>query len=218
MKAALGELSAIREGHNEAGKRLYALCGEKIFPCHALYLSVLSRSLELFEGFVLLAEGGKYGCCAALLRMQLDNVLRFWGVLRSKDQHATAQKIYEGKPLRNLKDRLGQKMTDGYLIRELSMKNPGINAVYKKACGFVHLSDEHVLHTIGRSTPGTGDLREFYISSEYPHVDEQSWSAMINDFKKITLAVFGLISEWEKLSREYDTTALIAKYAPHENA
>ncbi len=51
MNEALAKLEAIRDQHQIMGKKLFILSDEKIYPCHALYLSVLNRSIELYDGF-----------------------------------------------------------------------------------------------------------------------------------------------------------------------
>jgi hypothetical protein len=73
----LRQLEGLREEHFEVEEELFRQVDHQLFPAHILYLSVLSRSLEQLEGFLLLFKVKQYGNCIALLRMQMDSIMRF---------------------------------------------------------------------------------------------------------------------------------------------
>jgi len=212
MNEALSKLEKIRDEHDIFGKKLLALSDGKVYPCHALYLSVLNRSLELYDGFLLLAKNGNYGCCMALLRMQLDNVLRFYGILITEDQHEAANRIFNGTQLNKIKDKDGEKLRDFYLVKRLSEQNNWIEHVYKLCSGYIHLSDQHVYHMIGRTDATDDDKRTFYMGSSDEHIDEKYRIELVNAFEVITQGIFKLFVEWEKLSNKYDLTVLDEEY------
>ena len=110
--------------HHDRGAALFAACGAQIFPCDALAFAILERSLNLLKSFHMLLSNGGYVAGAALLRMQLDSVLRFNGVAISGDPHGTASAMYGGTPLRKIKDRHGERMTDRYLVELFKKRNP----------------------------------------------------------------------------------------------
>jgi len=151
MDNAVLKLETIRDEHDIYGKKLIALSNGKIFPCDAFYLSVLNRSLELFDGFLLLVKNGKYGCCMAMLRMQLDNILRFNGILLTEDQHETSYKILNGTPLYKIKNKKGELLKDCYLVESLSKNNDWISRIYKLCSAYIHLSDQHIVQMLGRT-------------------------------------------------------------------
>jgi hypothetical protein len=101
LKKSLKELRKLVKGYHTSGKALYHACGGELFPCDGLAMAVLDRSLNIVEGFLLLVPKHGYICGAALLRMPLDNVLRFHGVLYTPDPHDTAADIINGTSLRN---------------------------------------------------------------------------------------------------------------------
>jgi hypothetical protein len=208
-------LEAIREQHESTGMALYKACGGKFFPCDALYLSVLNRSLELFDGFALLMKNNKYGCSMVLLRMQLDNVLRFFGVLHTEDAHATANAIFNGAKLSSLKDKRGEKLQDFYLVKIISKNNSWVKHVYRLSSGYVHLSDQHIHHMIGRSIPTDNGERKLYIGSDDEHIEPQHKVELINAFIQITKGVFLLQAEWEELSKMYNASELELQYSIH---
>lgn len=203
MHQTISELEKIRDKHDDVGKKLSMLTNGLLFPCHALYYAVLNRSLELFDGFLLLAKNDNYGCCMALSRMQLDNIIRFFGVLNTKNIHKTANKMFMGTKLSCLKDKRGKKMTDSYLVELLSKNNPWIVHIYKLTSGYIHLSDQHIHQMLGKSSVINDNLRDFYIRPDCTHIDIEHKIQMINAFLKITEGVFDLFPELEKLSNQY---------------
>lgn len=213
VNKTIAELGELRKKHNDYGKRLFTVANGKLFPCDAMYLSILNRSLELFDGFVLLMKNNNYGCGMALLRMQLDNVLRFYGVLHTVDPHATAHAMLNGTKLSALKDRKGKKLKDFYLVELMAKDNSWVNHVYKLTSGYIHLSNEHVLHMLGRSQSVGDGQRKLYIGSDDDHVDAQHKIELIKAFGSITAGVFKLLAEWEKLSKNYCSADLENKYA-----
>lgn len=207
------ELQSYRDAHNEFGKKLIEMADGKIFPCHALYLSVLNRSLELFDGFLILLKQDHYGCCIALFRMQLDNVLRFYGVLQTADIHDTAAKVIGGTKLSSLKDKKGEKLLDVYLKNELKQKASWVPRVYDLASGYIHLSDSHFFHMLQNAEQEEDGIWSFQLSSTYGHVETKHKDELIEAFRVTTKAIFDLLKDFESLAKSYDISALEAKYS-----
>ena len=49
-----------------------------------------------------------------------------------------------GVEVRKMKDRNNQLMHDAYLVKSLSVDFPWVEQVYKKTCGFIHMSEAHL--------------------------------------------------------------------------
>jgi hypothetical protein len=71
----------------------------------------------------------------ALLRMQFDNILRFFGVLHCSDAHATAHAMLNGDKLSSTKDCNGKKLRDHYLVELMTESNAWASHVYTLASG-----------------------------------------------------------------------------------
>lgn len=213
MNISIDELELLRVQHQESGKRLLIITEGRLFPCHSLYLAILNRSLELLDGFVLLAKSNNYGCCMSLLRMQLDNILRFYGVMHTKDIHETANAIFNGVKLNTLKDSFGKRLRDGYLVDLLSKENPWVKNVYDLTSGYIHLSDQHYFHMLGRSNVEANGIREFYVGSKDEHVNSQHKIELVNAFSSVTNGIFKLLPELEKLSKKINLEELEERYA-----
>lgn len=212
--AAIAKVEALRSDHDVAGKKLFEICSGNIFPCHALYLSVLNRSLGLLNGFCSLAKERNYECSAAIVRMQLDNVLRFNGVLNTQDPHRTANEIFNGVRLNKMKSKAGKKLQDAHLVSLLADKNPWVQHVYEVASGYIHLSSNHMWHFLESSelVPDEPGERKMYLAPSSGHVPEKHQVEVVVAFEKITKAVFLLLDVWIPIAADYSIQQLKETY------
>ncbi len=196
MDADLTALADLSDPHGKRGQQLFTACNGELFPCDALAFAVLERSLNLLKGFTLLLSHGGYTTGVGLLRMQLDNVLRFHGVVTSDDPHGISNDIFHGTQLRTLKDRTGEKMTDARLVELLAAKNPWGNHVYALACSYIHLSDQHLQHFLLRSKKNCEGKRDFAIGDEDEHIEPEHKSQLLNAFAVVSRGVLELVDQW----------------------
>jgi hypothetical protein len=198
LKKSLKELRSLRKRYVAAGQALYDACGGELFPCDGLAMAVLDRSLNIAEGFLLLMPKHGYICAEALLRMQLDNVLRFHGVLSTSDPHDTAVEIINGVSLRKLKDKTGARMTDARLLELLEKGNPWVRLAYEQSSDYVHLSGAHVRHFLARSAKGADGRRIFRIGNNDDHLSEEERRALVISFTTVTRGVLSIVELWTK--------------------
>lgn len=196
VRKSLTELRKLLEGYRTSGKALYDTCGGELFPCDGLAMAVLDRSLNIAEGFLLLMPRHGYICAAALLRMQLDNVLRFHGVLSTADPHDTANSVINGTALRTLKDKSGVKMRDARLVELLEPRNPWVGSIYEQASEYVHLSSAHMRHFLSRSSKEQGERRIFRIGNNDDHLSMEERRALVVSFTTVTRGVLSLVDLW----------------------
>lgn len=196
MIAKLQSLQELSPSHRSCAARLFKSCGGEVFPCDAIAFAILDRSLNLLKGFHLLITNGGYISGVGLLRMQLDNVLRFNGIIRSADPHDVANSIINGVQLRTLKDSSGNRMTDRRLVEILAVKNPWITQVYDLASSYVHLSDSHIRHFVLRSKQNESGLRDFAIGDEDGYLSVDHKEALIDAFAVLTRAVLTIVGQW----------------------
>jgi hypothetical protein len=196
LEQSLEEVRGLLERHRTVGAALYEECEGHLFPCDGLAMAVLDRSLNVTEGFLLLMGSHGYICSAALLRFQLDNILRLHGVATSADPHEVAEKVIGGARLDQIEDRSGQLMRDARLLEVLEVKNAGITRIYKWASGYVHLSGEHVSHFLSRSAPGEDGRRIFRIGNNDDHIPPEHRRELVDAFAKVTRGALSLIEHW----------------------
>jgi hypothetical protein len=117
---------------------------QNIFPLDILANAVLNRSLALINGFITLAESDNYLAAVHLIRIHLDSFLRFGAAWQVDKPHEFALQVLDGEPVRKIKDRLGNRMTDQYLVSIFSVSYPWIKSVYDTTSGYIHLSERHI--------------------------------------------------------------------------
>ncbi len=204
MESNIVALEELSEKHGEIGNNLYHACNASLFPADVLAFSVLERSLQLLKGFCLLMRNGGYVCAVPLLRMQLDSLLRFFGVMTMDDPHGTAQLVMNGEALRKIRGIDGEKMTDARLVERLSIKNPQIKDIYDAASSYVHLSREHFALFIARCKEINEDgKRQIGIGDDDTHITMENKVGLINDFKVITKAVLNIVEQWRSNRHNY---------------
>lgn len=211
MNSRITELEALAIFHGNNGSALFQACEASLFPCDALAYSVLERSLNLLKGFCLLLRNGGYTCGAALLRMQLDNVLRLHGVVTTSDPHGIANEMINGKALRKLKDSKGHCMTDKRLVEVLSITNPHVERVYKLTSSYIHLSEQHFYHFIERSKKNQRGLRDFAIGDGDEYLDEAHKIELVAAFKVVTDGVLDLVQQWISVRNQFGDKQTLAK-------
>lgn len=129
---------------NEA--KLFLQIGEQNGHIHTMDLftsAIINRSISLMRGFVTLAKDNNYISAVPLIRIQLDNCLRFYAATLATDYNDFFTEYLKGTHIRNLKDATGAKMTDTHLVTALDKVFPGIHNLYINSSGHVHFSNEH---------------------------------------------------------------------------
>jgi hypothetical protein len=213
-EALYGALESLRNEHFLTEEAFSAQANHEFFPCHLLYLAALSRSLELLDGFLLLYKNKQYGNCIALLRMQMDSIMRFYGILITKDMHDTADKVANGVRLDTIKDRDGKLLKDFYIRKCLTKLNPDFDfdSDYKYACGFVHFSDEHFLQLLDRSWDEDASKTRWRLGSDYGHLDASDERAILLAFFRCTNGVLKLADILNEESQNYNVAELKIRY------
>src|SRR5438034_6108613 len=132
--------------HWEAAEKLLDTSDGKLVSSDMLVAALLNRSMGLIRGFCSMI-GDNYICAAPLVRLQLDNLLRFSALWLVDDRDDFTAKVIGGEQINKLKD--GKQMNDGYLAQQMDKRIPGLSQAYKEACGYIHFSDERALPVVG---------------------------------------------------------------------
>jgi hypothetical protein len=167
-----------------------------IAPMDIYALMVLKRSISLVFGFVELLEKKNFICAAPLIRLQIDNLLRFHAAFFVDNQSQFVVDILQGKDIRRMKDRNGNKMTDAYLQDRLEVYNPWLQNLYRHASGYVHLSEQHFFNTL-RSSDGNRDgALDIYIGPDDKMVTDDVYEGAIEDMIRLTDSVLTFLGIW----------------------
>ncbi len=146
-------LAALRRAfvkHGECAEAIVSAAGGNLYALDLVMLAALKRSLSLTRGFCDLMESGNFVCAAALIRLQLDNVLRAAAPGWAEDQDALSVGVLRGKRISQFKGRDGEPLTDRKLVDRRAATDPWVSDVYRETSGFVHLSWKHIFSAFKR--------------------------------------------------------------------
>jgi len=190
---ALARLSSYREKHFDLAKYVIEAYGGALYPLDLLIVASLNRSLCLLKGFIALIEARNFLAAAPLVRLQIDNCLRVSAGTLVDDPHEFALKVFEGVPVKQIKDRRGRKMTDNYLVKELSRAYPWVEKVYMETSGYIHLSEKHFYNAIQAEEHHHLNMK---ITDEDAYIPDGVYIEAIEAFKAATDLLFEYIYGW----------------------
>jgi hypothetical protein len=190
----ISRLKSYHEVHIELGKAMTEADSGTVYYLDILATAVMNRSVALISGFCLLIEAQNFICAAPLVRLQLDNCLRFYAARLVKNPHAFAVQVLEGTPVRKLKDTSNKPMTDRYLVDKLSESYPWVSKLYEETSGYIHLSDKHIFHTVGEAKDDRSV--SFRISAGDIDLPDRVYIEAINAFTAATAVLLEYIRGW----------------------
>ncbi len=194
VDTSIKNLRAIGGEHQKMGAKIMRADSEKMFTLDLLAISVLNRSLCLLTGFCDLIERKNFIAAAPLLRLQLDNLLRFQGAWLAKNPHTFSEEVLKGTHIRKLKDKDGNLMTDSYLIDKIAEEYPVMKSVYEHTSGYVHLSDKHIFNSLGQlKEDGVFHMK---VSASDDFIKERDYIEAIRAFFEITGVLFRYMEGW----------------------
>lgn len=143
----INELAEFDSEFIQSSKRIIEAGNQKLFGLDLFSGAVNNRAISLIKGFVSLAKDNNYICAIPLIRMQLDNGLRFYASTLVKDSNKFFSHYLDGKAIRDYKDVDNKRLTDSYLSKKLEVLFPGVRKLYEETSGHIHLSDHHLFAT-----------------------------------------------------------------------
>ena len=182
--------------------------GGSIFGLDLLALAAFKRSMSLCAGFACLVRGTNYLSAAALVRLQLDTCLRFFAAFIVDRPHEFSQSILDGVPVRKLKDRSGNLMTDRYLVDTLGKKYEWMPRVYEATSGFIHLSERHMFSVWN---PDAAGKFQTMVRATDDHLENALWVELADGFLACTDALFEYLKGWTFTKQNPELVAEIAK-------
>lgn len=118
-------------------------------PIEFLMISVaLQRSRHLVDAYIRLIEAKNLIAASALIRMQLDSVMRVNACFLVANPFEIWEALKNDTPLNRIKSTDNERLTDAYLHQKLTEKFVWATEVYTKMSGYVHLSRPHLDSTI----------------------------------------------------------------------
>jgi hypothetical protein len=95
-----------------------------------------------------LTDSNNYFCAVAMLRMQIENCTRLYGMTLVVDDSKYIFDWMAGEKISKFQDvNTHKSLSDSYIASLLENKYKNIAAMYKEACGFVHFSKRQLYDT-----------------------------------------------------------------------
>jgi hypothetical protein len=114
-----------------------------------IFLScVLDRALSVNRGYITLTDSNNYFCAVTMLRMQIENCIRLYGITLVDDACKYITSWMSGDRICKFQDTATNKsLSDSYIASILDKQYKNIAAMYKEACSFVHFSERQLYDT-----------------------------------------------------------------------
>jgi hypothetical protein len=148
LKATVAQIRSREVAHVNLLHAVLKADDGAIFPADLIVAGAVQRSLMLTKGFLRMLRSGNYLCAGALLRMQLDNILRLYAASLFPSGSDTLRAFLEDRPLSRLKTPDGKPLTDRELCSRVGAIYPWLPKVYERTSGFVHFSRPAVMSVV----------------------------------------------------------------------
>jgi hypothetical protein len=117
-------------------------------PIETVMAVALQRSRHLLQAYVHLLSSKNLTAASALIRMQLDSVMRVNACFLVATPLEVWEALKSGEPWNRVRSKKNKPLSDGYLHEQLSAKYEWASEVYKQMSGYVHLSRPHLESTV----------------------------------------------------------------------
>lgn len=195
LEEAIARIKTIEKELLRLSELMLASNNGNLFPVDLVAVGAMKRTASNTEGFIKLIETQNMTCARSLLRVQLDTAMRFSAIWLVESPHDFANEIINGKHIRNIKDKSGNKMTDLYLAETLSKEYSWVKPVYDNLSGYIHFSAKHLFSAIEKVDAKTKTL-SIVIGKEDQKYTKKSWIETIDCFIESVLIFFHYLNGW----------------------
>ena len=167
-------------------------------PIEVLMAVALQRSRHLLDAYLRLVAVKNLMAASALIRMQLDSVMRVNACFLVADPLEIWEALKNGESWRRVKSKDGNQLSDAYLNGKLTEKFAWAADVYKQMSGYIHLSRPHLEST----TEGEEFLgMVLFQGLDGERVKDQDIAENGQLFIKVTRALFSLCEDYAQSRR-----------------
>lgn len=145
---SIEKLRSLREEIPFLGSAIMQAGNMSMYPMDMVIIGIVKRTLSITSAIEKLVLEWNMTCARAVLRMQIDTVLKLSAFWLSSDLQEMARDVIAGKKIIKMKDSSGKKMTDSYLYKKLGEQFEWIPKVYKYTSGYIHFSERHLFDSI----------------------------------------------------------------------
>lgn len=206
LEKLLTDLENFPKQFLDSSQRIMLAGNSKLFTLDFLALSVNNRAMSLTNGYITLAKDKNFLTAVSLIRLQLDNALRFFASTLVENSNDFAIHFLDGKPIKDYEDINGKKLGDNYLAKKLEVYFKGTQELYNHTCGYIHLSDKHFSPTLSKRKNKKQNIGiQIGSSDNFSIEDKIDFSKTMLEVSKLVLII---VEQWKyekiKLSGIYD--------------
>lgn len=142
------EWEALYREHDQVVEKVLAINSPKPEnPVEIIMAVAIQRSRHLLEAYTQLIAAKNLTAASALVRMQLDSLMRVNACFLVPDPMLIWAVLKSGEPWSRVTSTDGQPLADNYLHQKLTEKLPWATEVYRQMSGYIHLSRPHLEST-----------------------------------------------------------------------
>lgn len=168
-----------------------------MFPLDFLALGAIKRNLNTARAFRQMVESWNMVCARTLLRTHIDTGLRFSAGWEVHKPHDFAMAVLRGERIDQMKDRLGQRLTDRRLVELRSGDYPWLQKVYGNLSGYIHFSGSHITDSVASIGEGAdAATMSFLLSDTDLRFPEFSWVEICECFREATQILSKYLTGW----------------------
>jgi hypothetical protein len=164
-------------------------------PIEIIMAVAIQRSRHLVQAYLKLLPDRNLTAASALIRMQLDSVMRVNACFLVVDPMQIWNVLKTGDPWNRVQSTENQPLSDAYLHQKLSEKFPWATDVYKQMSGYIHLSRPH----LESATEGESFLGMYVRQGAAgQHVSDKEVAENAQLFHRVTQALLELCTDYVK--------------------
>ncbi len=198
-------LEKLQNEHLEKVNQMTIADNANLYFHDLIAIPVFNRSISLISGFCLLIRNENFICAAPLIRLQLDNAIRFYASFLINDNEFL-KKLINGESIGHIKDPITKKnFTDTFLLEKLCekikqsdnesewLKNNWLKNVYINTSGYIHLSEKHFFNATEKNDAAKIRLK---VGIKDSYITDQNKLEAIGIMIGITKLVMWLLDSW----------------------
>ena len=181
----------------QLGHSTLSAAGGALYTIDFYVMGAVKRGLAVTAGFRRLIGDRNLVCAGALLRMQLETALRFFGLSLLEHPHDAALELMGGSHMRRMKSRDGHLLRDAYLVDQLSHRHPWVKSVYAETSAFVHFTEKQIFAGL---IDVNDEERSFQmlVATDDTQAPESAFLEALDAFDAATTLLGELISSWQE--------------------
>lgn len=207
IETLLSQLESYKTTILDSSSRLITAFDRVLYINDLIFCAVTNRAVSLIDGFITLAKKDNYLCAIPLIRLQLDNSLRYYAHYFVEDSEDFFSHFLSGKPIKEYRSKENIKLSDSYLISQLERKIPGVKKIYKETSNYIHLSDQHlwvVKHRFNKKD------KTAIVNGSCAYFRNSEKILLINTMMKVSSIVNTFIEDWHNIKlHKYTEKAII---------